>query len=111
MLNNIKVDDKNFVDIYTFCDVCMCTTTYIIDKIAISVKVWGCTMKTKVNYKKYGTFPDMDTVKEIIIYGAKTEKIKNSLYSTTLITRLKQKHLIRAFMIQLDWVSIFIKSE
>jgi len=28
-------------------------------------------MKTKVNYKKYGSFPDMDTVKEIILYGEK----------------------------------------
>ena len=27
-------------------------------------------MKTKVNYNEYGTFPDMDTVKEIILYGA-----------------------------------------
>ncbi len=27
-------------------------------------------MKTKVKYKKYGTFPDMNTVKEIILYGA-----------------------------------------
>lgn len=28
-------------------------------------------MKSKVNFKQYGTFPDMDTVKEIVIYGAK----------------------------------------
>lgn len=28
-------------------------------------------MKSKVNFKKYGTFPDMDTVKDIVIYGAK----------------------------------------
>ena len=27
-------------------------------------------MKTKVNYNEFGTFPDMDTVKEIILYGA-----------------------------------------
>ncbi|MGN1479801.1 MAG: hypothetical protein ACI4XH_08540 [Acutalibacteraceae bacterium] len=28
-------------------------------------------MKTKVGYKKFGDFPDMDTVKDIILYGAK----------------------------------------
>lgn len=27
-------------------------------------------MKSKVNFKQYATFPDMDTVKKIIIYGA-----------------------------------------
>lgn len=31
-------------------------------------------MKTKVSYKKYGDFPDMDTVKEIILYGAENGK-------------------------------------
>ena len=33
-------------------------------------------MKTNVNYKKYGKFPDMDTVKEIILYGAENGKEK-----------------------------------
>lgn len=33
-------------------------------------------MKTKVNYKNYGDFPDMDTVKEIVIYGANLGKNK-----------------------------------
>lgn len=27
--------------------------------------------RTKVNYKNYGSFPDMDTLKEIVLYGAK----------------------------------------
>ena len=31
-------------------------------------------MKAKVKYRKYGDFPDMDTVKDIIIYGAKQGK-------------------------------------
>ena len=33
-------------------------------------------MKSKVNFKQYGTFPDMDTVKEIVIYGAKKGRDK-----------------------------------
>ncbi|MCQ2480421.1 MAG: AMP-binding protein, partial [Clostridia bacterium] len=33
-------------------------------------------MKTKVSYKKYGNFPDMDTVKDIILYGAENGKDK-----------------------------------
>ena len=28
-------------------------------------------MKTKVRYNKFGNFPDMDTVKEILLYGIK----------------------------------------
>ena len=31
-------------------------------------------MKAKVKYRKYGNIPDMDTVKDIIIYGAKQGK-------------------------------------
>ncbi len=36
-------------------------------------------MKTKVNYKSYGSFPDMDTVKEIVLYGAKNGGDKKQL--------------------------------
>ena len=34
----------------------------------------GNRMKAKVKYRKYGNIPDMDTVKDIIIYGAKQGK-------------------------------------
>ena len=35
-------------------------------------------MKAKVKYRKYGNIPNMDTVKDIIVYGAKQGKQKGN---------------------------------
>lgn len=48
-------------------------------------------MKTKVNYKKYGTFPDMDTVKEIVLYGAKNGKDKKQIVFTNFDNEVETK--------------------
>ena len=36
-------------------------------------------IRTKVSYTNYGNFPDMDTLKEIILYGAKNGGDKKHL--------------------------------
>lgn len=48
-------------------------------------------MRTKVSYKKYGTFPDMDTVKEIILYGAKNGKDKKQIMFTNFNNEVETK--------------------
>ena len=48
-------------------------------------------MKTKVNYKKYGTFPDMDTVKEIVLYGAENGKDKKQIVFTNFDNKVETK--------------------
>lgn len=54
-------------------------------------------MKTKVNYKKYGTFPDMDTVKEIILYGAKNGKDKKQIVFTNFNNEIETKTFNQTF--------------
>ncbi|MCQ2485230.1 MAG: AMP-binding protein [Clostridia bacterium] len=54
-------------------------------------------MKTKVNYKKYGTFPDMDTVKEIIIYGAKNGKDKKQFVFNNFNNEIETKTFNQSF--------------
>ena len=59
-------------------------------------------MKAKVKYRTYGNIPDMDTVKDIIIYGAKQGK-HNKQYAF-------RRPLMKFFMTQRDLVSIFTPS-
>lgn len=54
-------------------------------------------MKTKVNYKKYGAFPDMDTVKEIILYGAKNGKDKKQIVFTNFDNKIETKTFNQTF--------------
>lgn len=54
-------------------------------------------MKTKVNYKKYGSFPDMDTVKEIIIYGAENGKDKKQYMFTNMNGEVETKTFNQVF--------------
>ena len=54
-------------------------------------------MKTKVNYKKYGSFPDMDTVKEIIIYGAENGKDKKQIVFTNFSGEVETKTFNQTF--------------
>lgn len=54
-------------------------------------------MKTKVNYKKYGTFPDMDTVKEIIIYGAKNGRDKKQFVFNNFNNEIETKTFNQSF--------------
>ena len=48
-------------------------------------------MKTKVSYKKYGSFPDMDTVKEIVLYGAENGKDKKQIVFTNFENKIETK--------------------
>lgn len=40
-------------------------------------------MKAKVKYRKYGNIPNMNTVKDIIVYGAKQENKRSNTPSRT----------------------------
>ena len=54
-------------------------------------------MKTKVSYKKYGDFPDMETVKEIIIYGARNGKNKKQYMFTNMNGEIETKTFSQVF--------------
>lgn len=54
-------------------------------------------MKTKVNYKKYGNFPDMETVKDIILYGAHNGKNKKQYMFTNLNGEIETKTFSQVF--------------
>ena len=54
-------------------------------------------MKTKVKYKNYGTFPDMDTVKEIILYGARMGKNKKQYMFTNMNGEVETKSFNQVF--------------
>ncbi|MBP9989422.1 MAG: AMP-binding protein [Ruminococcus sp.] len=54
-------------------------------------------MKTKVNYKKYGTFPNMDTVKDIVIYGANLGKNKKQFMFKNFNNKVETKTFNQVF--------------
>ncbi len=54
-------------------------------------------MKTKVNYKNYGTFPDMDTLKEIVIYGAEHGKDKKNFMFNNFEGKVETKSFNQSF--------------
>lgn len=54
-------------------------------------------MRTKVNYKKYGKFPDMDTVKEIILYGAENGKDRKQYVFTNFNGEIETKTFNQTF--------------
>ncbi len=54
-------------------------------------------LKTKVNYTNYGSFPDMDTVKEIVVYGAEKGGDKKHLVYNDFSGALKEKNFRETF--------------
>ncbi len=53
--------------------------------------------KTKVNYKNYGNFPDMDTVKEIVLYGAEKGGTKRHLFYNDFSGKVQEKKFNETF--------------
>lgn len=53
--------------------------------------------KTKVNYTNYGDFPDMDTVKEIVLYGAKKGGTKKHLVFNNFEGKVQEKNFSETF--------------
>ena len=64
-------------------------------------------MKAKVKYRKYGDIPDMDTVKDIIIYGAKQGKHNKQYAFKNMNANTVRRPSTKFFMTQRDLVSIF----
>ncbi|MBR6531593.1 MAG: acyl--CoA ligase, partial [Clostridia bacterium] len=54
-------------------------------------------IRTKVNYTSYGSFPDMDTVKEIVVYGAKKGGDKKHLVFNDFAGNLREKNFRETF--------------
>lgn len=54
-------------------------------------------MRSKVGYKKYGNYPDMDTVKDIIIYGATNGKNKKQYMFTNMNGEIETKTFSQVF--------------
>ena len=54
-------------------------------------------IKTKVNYKNYGSFPDMGTLKEIVLYGAKIGGNKKHLVYNDFEGNIQTKHFNETF--------------
>ena len=51
-------------------------------------------MKTKVRYKKYGNFPDMDTVKEILLYGIKNGEDRRCFIYNNFNDEIEEKNYV-----------------
>ena len=54
-------------------------------------------IKTKVSYKNYGNFPDMDTLKEIVLYGAKSGGDKRHLVFNNFAGEVQEKSFNETF--------------
>ncbi len=53
--------------------------------------------RTKISYTNYGNFPDMDTLKEIVIYGAKIGGNKRHLVYNDFAGEIKEKCFNESF--------------
>ncbi len=54
-------------------------------------------IKTKVSYTNYGNFPDMDTLKEIVLYGVKNGGNKRHLVYNNFAGEVKEKSFSESF--------------
>ncbi len=54
-------------------------------------------MKTKVSYKKFGDFPDFDTLKDIIVYGAEKGKDKKQYMAAGFDGKIMTKTFNQVF--------------